>query len=348
MPPYLKSVVMYVFPAVAGLGIIFNALSIATMLNNSIRNTSQGLHLTMLSVADIVCLILSMSENWALPVWSIQFPPLRLCNFKLFSYFFFTFVSSLSIVCVATNCFLAVQFRLKAKILTTRRTAIIVLVAITFLWFGFCLPLLFTVQKNCDIQPDLFTFVTAHYTISRIVSFTGPFCYLLVVNSALVFRLARPTTQFMAMYNAKAKKSKKLTVWTIVLVSFSFVVCHALDWVVTCVQAFHSGVIQDARKWQVIYIICRLLLLVHHSVNFLFYIALSVNFRNSLKDIFKGKCLRNEAPPESAIALDHFPRRVCFRRTPSQEAVMPQWKWSSSLSLSPFFFLGVDEVCSKY
>ncbi len=327
-PRYLKIIVTYVFPIVAGLGIIFNILPIATILNNSIRNTSQGLHLTMLSVANIVCLILSMSEKWALPVWGTHFPPLYLCNFKLFSYFFSACVSSMSRVCVATNCFLEVQFPIKAKIVTTRKRAIIAQVTITLVLFFWCLPLLFTVEENCDPKPGFYTFVTVHYVISSIVGFYGAALYLLAIKCAILFRLAKPTAQFVAMFNVETRKSKTRVIATVALVSLSFVVCHTTMGVITLLHSFHPGVLKDPSRLNVVYTFINLLLLSQHSVNFLFYIAVPVNFRHSLKDLFTGRCLRNETPTESAIPLYHLPRRVCFRRFLAQDrgSTLAQWQ----------------------
>ncbi len=320
-PHYMNTVVVYVFPIVASLGILFNTVSLAMLLNNKIRRTSHGLYLSVLACADTIYLILLLSENWALPVLGQHFPPLYLCNFKLFSLFFVGRISSLSIVCVATDRFLAVEFPIKAKILTIRKRAIIAQVVITILLFGWCLLLLSIVDENCDIQPGLSPVVTVLYTIITTIGFYGTPVYMLVINSALAFRLARPTAQFMAMYNAESRKLKNQVVFTVILISLALVFCYASWTVVICLRAFRPALLKDPYISEVLYTFCRQISLLKHSVNFFFYIAVSAKLRHSLRDLVKGRCL-GEAPPEPAAAA---PTRVSFRRSSRQATTMAQW-----------------------
>ncbi len=94
LPHHPNMVVQYVFPLVTGLGIIFGVLSFVAVVNNIIRQKSRGVYMFVLALANFFCLVLSLSEKWVFPVWGKHFPPLYLCNFRLFCVYLLDCVST--------------------------------------------------------------------------------------------------------------------------------------------------------------------------------------------------------------------------------------------------------------
>ncbi len=153
LPHYHNGVTLYGFPAVASLGGIFNVLSLAAILNSDMRQTSGGLYLSVLTCVDIVCLILSLAENWAILVMGTQFPHnLPLCHWKMFNFHFAICLKSICILCVTTDRFLAIYLPLRAKVLITRRRGIFVLLSVTIMLLGLHLPLLWALDNQCGAK----------------------------------------------------------------------------------------------------------------------------------------------------------------------------------------------------
>ncbi len=215
---------------------------------------------------------------------------------------------------MATDCFPEVQFPLqKHKILRSRKRAIIAVAVTTISLIVWCLPLLFTVDENCDARADFSKFVTVHYLLTNIVGFFASAAYILVINAVLVFRLAKPTDLCSVMHDAESMRETKVFTRIAILVSLTFVVCHSPELVVILLHTFRPGTLKGPNIAEWAFTASRLLSLIPRGINFGFYVGFSRGLRRSVKNFFRGQCLRCEDPPQPDIEMRHLPRRVTFR-----------------------------------
>ncbi len=289
--PMDYAVVVYGFPSVVAVGLVSNILSFVTILNSSIRQTSTGLYLSVLAAVVLLNLFTWISAIWALPVLGRDLPPFHICYIKQFCLPVFVNLSSLCIVCVTTDRFLAVWFPFKAKTLTTRRRAGIVLLSVTCALLALYLPVLWGFGRNCEILPNLSLYTTsAFYVIANAFSY-GTAIYLFCVNIAISVKLAVPSSmlQETAVSTARESQSSKIIV-TVLLVSFAFLICSVPYTVVLTTRAAGVLIFRNALTEEVVFTFCRVLLLINYGVNFFLYIFSSSNFRRSLLELFCGRC----------------------------------------------------------
>ena len=258
-PQFTNAVVVYGYPSVLVVGLVANVLSFVTILNSSMRQTSTGLYLCVLAAVDSVNLVTWTSSVWAVPILGREFPPFHICYIKQFCLPVFLGLSSLCIVCVTTDRFLAVWFPFKAKTLTTRRRAGFVLLSVTCALLAMYLPVLWGFDRNCEILPNLTLYTTsAYYLIANAFSY-GTAIYLFCVNIAISIKIAVPSSvlQETSVSTARESQSSKIIV-TVLLVSFAYLICSVPYAVVLTTKAAGVLIFRNALTEEVVFTFCRL------------------------------------------------------------------------------------------
>ena len=140
--------------------------------------------------------------------------------------------------------------------------------------------------------------------------------YQLVLNSLIVFRLAKPSSILQAMYTAETRQSNNRVIVSILSVSVMFLLCYT-PWAVIIIL-YHLR--HDLRQHlsEAVLTFCRLMSIISHSINFFPYVGISTKLRRSLCDLFKGQCRCTEVPPVTYSSVP-VPYSHTFRGTGRRE-----------------------------
>ncbi len=220
------------------------------------------------------------------------FSPFTICNITQFFLPTLFSLSSLCVVSVTTDRFLAVWFPLKAKTLTTRPKAGFVLVLMTGVLLGLYLPALWAVGRNCEVRPAMGVYaISVFYVFANLTASYGPAIYLLCINIAISVKLALPSQDLKEAPPslAREKQNSKIII-TVLLVSVAFIVCSVPMNVVLSLRAARFQLFHDAFTEEVVFTLCRLMNIMNYVINFFLYIISSSNFRRSLMGLFCGQC----------------------------------------------------------
>ncbi len=268
-PQFTNAVVAYGYPSILVVGLVSNMLSIVTILNSSMRQTSTGLYLCVLAAVDSVTLYVWTSTVWGVPVLGRAFPPIHICHVRMFFFPMFMSWSPLCIVCVTTDRFLAVWFPFKAKALTTRRRAGFVLLSVTCALLALFLPTPFGYGPNCEILPNWSLYTTSvSFLMNNVINY-GTAVYLFCINIAISIKLMLPPSvlQEATMSTARESQNFKIAV-TVLLVSVTFLICSVPIAVLATAKAAGMLRFPNALTEEIVYTFCRFLSLLNYSVNF--------------------------------------------------------------------------------
>ncbi len=288
--------VMYVFPALALPGVIFNILAFATLLNSVIRDISTGLYLQALAVLDIVCLGLRGSENWALPVMGTQIPPFQVCNIKLFVSPIVIGLRQICVACVTTDRLLSMLSPSKPTNRKTKSRARNFLLFVSLVLAILYLPALFAVDRNCSVQPRMATYMRLYRLFDGMFSFCAISIYLLLLCPVMLYKLAVSYPSRLSRYGAVAAMEGNRYTVAMVLISVLVVTCYVPLGVTGMLLSFRTANSVDPLTEERVLTECRLLAVTGHTVNFCLYLALVPSLRHSLADLVKRCGGRKEAP----------------------------------------------------
>ncbi len=121
IPHYRNIVSVYIFPVLYALALANNAISFVVIIKSDILKTSIGLYLAALAWGDCFAITMLMSRWWNYMMYGQEFIFLRMCNIFRFARSFCMVFSSLCVLCITTDRFIAVWFPLKAKLILSRK-----------------------------------------------------------------------------------------------------------------------------------------------------------------------------------------------------------------------------------
>ncbi len=307
MPVYKNSVCVYVFPTVYAVALANNFLSFTTIVKSNIIKTSIGLYLAVLAWADCLAISAMASLWWSRPVFHQDFPWMRACNVNRFLTLFPGMLSSLCVLCITVDRFLAVWFPFKAKSLTSRKKATFVLLSIVIILTAVTSPLLIGLTPTCQVKwnPLRSYLATGVYVLLNILYSYGTSMCLLILNIAISIRMAFPDKGLRATQRNTVRSTKVVT--TTLAVSFSFLICTLPYNFASSAWSARGYLTLDAYADEILLTIARLLGFLNHTINFYLYVLTSQNFRSTLFSIFSAalgllQCSkRSQQPGESTF-----------------------------------------------
>lgn len=275
-----------------------NALSFVVIVRSDLMSTSTGLYLCTLAWADCFSLASLASSSWSMPTFGQEFHLFRLCNVKQFFISFSTSLSAMCIVCVTSDRFIAVWFPFKAKQLTTRRKAAVVLTLLIIAMAAIYIPAFLAVSHDCVVNENLRGYLYGDmFTLINIFYSYGPIACLLCLNLAISGRLAfTPSmlvkTQSSCSGNQSSQTSQAIA--TVLTVSFAFIICSVPINVLFSLFSAKRTVSEDPFTLEAVFTFARCLNFANHSINFYLYVLTSGSFRRNLVSLFCQKCRQTD------------------------------------------------------
>ncbi|XP_022335190.2 putative G-protein coupled receptor 139 [Crassostrea virginica] len=285
-------------PTMLVLGIGGNVLTIIVMTSPKFRQLTSRIYLIFLALSDIT-LLLTQPFNKMFIIKMIGFDVRALSDVgcKVFFWFFRTgkMTSSWFVVCLCIERFVAVWFPLKAKIISTQKSAVLQIASVylvigTFNGFwtknskilpdGNCYPDYFNKSNKMEAE-EYKAMLTAGSSLYSLV----PLCLLATVTPLIVFKLAHHRQQRQRMTTAtKGDKAVKTTAMLIGIVAAYFVLVLPITLLHNI--AFYMGMksFGDNPKGFLIFRdVSQILEQINYGINFYLYVLTSTQFRQQLK-----------------------------------------------------------------
>ena len=293
-----RSIWSYGAPTVIILGTIGNILSALVMNRKSLRASTTSLYLTVLAVADLFCLYMTLLPQWIQYTFgvAIGFLPNIGCTTYWAVVLFAIHFEAWVLVSVSLERFVAVWFPTKHKILFTKPRAIAGLLVLLVLFVGETAHFHFTFNTiDCHINEKYLYFLSYIYPVLDLaLASLLPFVVIGVTSLAIILKLLK---------NKKKLQKAKVSSMTVILISISaafFVttspICfciillpHLLDNNVVSQETFHTYV--NLWAW------LNLLFYMNYTVNFILYCVTGKRFRRELLMLIG---MKNRIQPSSS------------------------------------------------
>lgn len=286
-PYYKNDVAKYGFPIIFVIGLVSNAVSFIVIQASTIRATSIGLCLSVLSWADSLCLVIWTLRLWIVPVLHLPYPwLLDRCNIRQFCQALCSSLSAMCIVAITTDRFTVVCFPFKAKLFTKPKWTATALLLITVCLISMYIPALFAFSPSCVIQRNLALYGrTDLFLLVNITCSYGPIIYIICLNSAIVGTLLRSQRRLKDKIS-QGNETKSKVLATVLCVSCVFVLSTLPFNMLVTLKSTNN--IQLAPNTEgMIFTVLSLLFVSNHSINFFIYILTSASFRQTFTRIFR-------------------------------------------------------------
>ncbi len=295
-----NAVAFYAYPIILVTGILFNTISFIVILKSKIITISTGVYLAVLTWADSSAVIQYVLIWWRgpIPVTDI----INSCSVRQFILICSTHMGSACVVGITVDRFIAVWFPFKAKQISKRKTACIVLSAASLCILAMYIPMLIAFNRNCTLHPALVFYSTkVVFILSFIFHTYGPIGILLFTNIAISVKLLISAKFKKASHVAEDSGTATKVMATVLAVSWAYIVC-LLPYNIVLSLRVHDDYQLPPGLAQVLITGAQLLKVGNHSVNFYLYILTSKTFRSTFIDIFCGWC-RKLQPQEKSVTV---------------------------------------------
>lgn len=283
--------IMFVF------GVIGNILSFIILRKG--QQTSTNFYLMFVAISDAFVVVSLSFVLFLASIANINLVSVFNCQVLEGIFICSAYLSSWSLVAVATDRFIAVYFPLKAKIYCTRKKSKIICYFF-FVFFFFASSIVFfglekshkirrmgSTVLNCRGRTDIIDFIyTRIMKVFDITMYSAlPAALMLLLNIGIIFKITcdnkvGPTS------NTMAKTSKKTTK-LLLTVTTAFIVCSVPQTIISVIASYGKDTFGDGYNlFQLIYDLSSLLVILNHSVNFVMYMLTASYFRNSFLRTF--------------------------------------------------------------
>ncbi|XP_048735728.2 growth hormone secretagogue receptor type 1-like [Ostrea edulis] len=286
-------------PTMLVLGIGGNILTITIMTSPKFRKLTCRFYLIFLALSDLALLLTQpFNKMFVIKMFGEDVRAISDVGCKIFFWFFRTgkMTSSWFVVCLCIERFIAVWFPLKAKIISTSKSAwiqisCVYLVIGTFngIWTknskvlsdGKCYPDHFD-KKDHSAAEEYKAMLTAGSSLYSLV----PLCLLVTVTPLIVFKLARHRQQRKRLAATSKSDTAQATKTTAMLIGI-VVAYFVLVLPITLLHniAFYMGMksFGDNPKGFLIFRdVAQILEQINYGINFYLYILTSTQFRHQL------------------------------------------------------------------
>ncbi|XP_061169025.1 C-C chemokine receptor type 5-like [Saccostrea echinata] len=301
-------------PTMLVLGIGGNILTILVMTSPKFQQLTSRYYLIFLALSDITLLLTQpFNKMFVIKMLGVDVRALSDVGCKVFFWFFRTgkMTSSWFVVCLCVERFIAVWFPLKAKIISTRKSAVLQIICVYLIigsfngvWTrnsevledGKCYPDYFDKKDRSEAETYK-AMLTAGSTLYSL----APLCILATVTPLIVFKLARHRQQRKRLTSATTNDNSQATKTTAMLIGI-VVAYFLLVLPITTLHniAFYMGMksFGDNPKGFLIFRdVSQILEQINYGINFYLYVLTSTQFRQQLKLYFTDnrliKMLRN-------------------------------------------------------
>ncbi|XP_074651651.1 uncharacterized protein LOC141906302 [Tubulanus polymorphus] len=313
---YIHFLNSYAAIFVVVLGVIGNCLSITVLLAvKSLRTTSTGMLLTILSFADTGALLIGLLPIWIKAVFNVSLYEVSVvvCKFRyVFMYFSLQYSSSV-LVLIAIERFVSVYNPAKAKgWFSLKRTGIIVASLGLFLLLLNSHPfvsvdiVLLTGEPWCYAREHFRHFINEVWVwIDLLIYSLIPWVVLSVCNVAIVFRVRqinRRVTANSILSGSSASRRSKLTSMTVMLlvVNTSFLITTMPFAIYVLCKVEHLSRIRQELIYESLY----LLSYTNNAINFLLYVISGAKFRAAILELFRISFSNFVSNPQSIVTAN--------------------------------------------
>ena len=309
----IMSLTMYIPPFLVFPGTIGNIFCIITLQTKTFHGSSTAFLLTMLALADIMCLNVGALHKWLGSVVDFEIRTISDpgCRIHVFLTYLSVHVSAWTLVLVTMERVISVMMPLRSPSLCSRSRVIWVWIGmlITLISFNSIYLIKFTLIEetiiegnrtysslNCDLAPDAPTLIT-HYQVwsDLIVSFLLPAFIIVLGNAILIYKLAQIARRKKQMQgknraSKKARRSGSTITLMLVVVCVVFMLT-ALPINIYLLYEVHNhddqtvNLVDSARK-DIIYTVLSQLYYVNNAINFVLYFASGPLFRRAAMELY--------------------------------------------------------------
>ncbi|CAH1786329.1 unnamed protein product [Owenia fusiformis] len=303
----------YISPLLILFGTIGNALSIAVLLQKRCRKSTTSLYLSCLAVSDILAIDIGLSRIWINNVFHMDIRNLHdvVCRLHFFIVYFLPQASSWILVMFTTERTLAVWLPHKVSVISSKRTAAIMISLTMTILAGFNMTLFWTqilVEEDgkyyCQTHPDhiYFDYQVWPWIDSFLASFI-PFTIIAICNLMIVFKLqvAKRLQQSMNTGNGRTTADQKMSSATVILIFISIMFLTLTSPLVLYLYFYQVWYPYDppvdehvAAQSELHYTITYLMYFTNHACNFILYVVSSAKFRADLKNLLVRRGRSNE------------------------------------------------------
>lgn len=287
-------------PTMLVLGIGGNILTIVVMMSPKFRQLTSRIYLIFLALSDVTLLLTQpFNKMFVIEMIGSDVRALSDVGCKIFFWFFRTgkMTSSWFVVCLCVERFIAVWFPLKAKIISTQKSAALQIFTVYLVigsfngaWTknsripadGKCYPDYFDKTNKYDAE-EYKAMLTAGSSLYSLV----PLCILATITPLIVFKLARHREQRKRLATSTKSDSSQATKTTAMLIGI-VVAYFTLVLPITLLHniAFYLGMksFGDNPKGFLIFRdVAQILEQINYGINFYLYVLTSTQFREQLK-----------------------------------------------------------------
>jgi hypothetical protein len=306
-----------VFPILFTFGVIGNLLSSLVFSITKLNQTSCGIYFLLLAIADTTGLIGGLHHCLTIG-YHIPVPNAFYCRIRNFLLYTSMDIASWMVAAISLDRYLKVKYPINARILATRRLALIVSLVITVIFFGKNMHLTtnfigdFTddAADNCDPNPDypkyMFYFKNVLPWVDIVTYALLPFVIVTICNGLIIY------DQYKRRFRLR-KRNLDLSLITLLLVSsISLIVCNLPISILSAIYpyvslSYDTNYVYDRTAFA--FDLLRLPSYASLALNFYFYYYTSVLFRQQViclfQRIFRIQTPNNDIELSTQIYTDH-------------------------------------------
>lgn len=296
----------FLLPVLLVLGLTGNTLTVIIMQTKRYTHLTSRLFLIALALSDSFLLLTQpFNKDFVLTLLGTDLRALSNVGCKAFFVIFKTakMSSSWFLVFICWERFVAVWFPLKAKMICTKRVALVLILAVyviiltyTSVWSyasqitqdGICHPDVYDKKNPAEVS-RFGTFLLGGLSIYSMI----PMCFLVTMTPMIAFKLTRQSQKRKSMIGKSAKKSTAQDTNRTTIMLVGVMVAYIL--LISPVTALHMSAFflrvnafgSNALGFLVFKEVSQILEQINYAINFFLYVLTSNMFRQGLNEIFQ-------------------------------------------------------------
>ena len=314
----IKAVSSYLSILIVVFGTVGNGLTLLMMTSRQCRKSSFTVYITALAVVDIIVLWVWPFSYWLFDTFEIDIEGSHsaICKLSTLMTYWGQQVASWLVVALTVERFYCTHFPIQTRFYCHQKTGMKVVSALitvlllinSHILYGFTTIEAYGNDSVCGIESGVYEkFFTSYFSLIEIVLlFLIPGVVIVICNVATVVKVSRIGQQLNSAVSEEIRgKVKQATIVTfIVSTTFIFLVGPLGIYVVIWPFAFSESadLYRDqfgSKEDMIVFAVVSTMAQIHHSVNFILYVASGTRFRQDLKMVLCGSRVHMQQRPIS-------------------------------------------------